>query len=308
MLPRDAMAVSCSDIDDTVNKSILNSFAVSLRISRSPRKRGGFALVATISLMVLLLMVVLAMLSLSTITSRGTGLDKYQQVARANARLGLMQAIGELQQAMGPDQRVSAEGGLSDEAGFGKSHWVGVWSSADADGDLEPDGEFKGWLVSSATAVGRVFYDEIKSDASADNDDWVSLVGEGSVNTGAGSSGRVLSERVRVSNKKSGHSGSSPSGHYAWWVGDEGVKARIDLQNTQDNIHLASQGAQRASVQVLPEFETVDSSSPEVQKLVTTGTMDTLSGISPMAVQDHFHDMTVHSLALHTDTRRGGFK
>ena len=83
-----------------------------IAMRKLPNKPSGFALVATVSMMVLLTLVALAMLSLSTIEQRSSGENEENlRTARANARLALMMAIGELQRAMGPDQRVSAEGG-----------------------------------------------------------------------------------------------------------------------------------------------------------------------------------------------------
>ena len=79
-----------------------------------PRSRHshGFALVATVSMMVLLTLVAIAMLSLSTIEQRssGGGANEADRMARANARMALMMALGELQKAAGPDQRVSGDG------------------------------------------------------------------------------------------------------------------------------------------------------------------------------------------------------
>ena len=65
---------------------------------------------ATVSMMVLLTLVAIAMLSLSTIEQRssGGGSNDADRMARANARMALMIALGELQKAAGPDQRVSA--------------------------------------------------------------------------------------------------------------------------------------------------------------------------------------------------------
>ena len=65
---------------------------------------------ATVSMMVLLTLVAIAMLSLSTIEQRssGGGANEADRMARANARMALMMALGELQKAAGPDQRVSA--------------------------------------------------------------------------------------------------------------------------------------------------------------------------------------------------------
>ena len=65
---------------------------------------------ATVSMMVLLTLVAIAMLSLSTIEQRssGGGANEADRMARANARMALMMALGELQKAAGPDQRVTA--------------------------------------------------------------------------------------------------------------------------------------------------------------------------------------------------------
>ena len=84
----------------------------------------------------------MAMLSLSTIEQRssGGGANEADRMARANARMALMMALGELQKAAGPDQRVSGDGddfGDSDNsyasgttAADGKKHWLGVWDTS----------------------------------------------------------------------------------------------------------------------------------------------------------------------------------
>ena len=109
-----------------------------MRFHTSTRKNFGLALVATVSMMVLLTLVAIAMLSLSTIEQRssGGGSNEADRMARANARMALMIALGELQEAAGPDQRVTATAsilGSSDNsyaggttAQNGRVHWAGV--------------------------------------------------------------------------------------------------------------------------------------------------------------------------------------
>ncbi|MFK7911150.1 MAG: hypothetical protein AB8F34_11215, partial [Akkermansiaceae bacterium] len=96
----------------------------------------GFALIATISVMVLLTLIALAMLSLSTITTREGSNVSAQLKAQANARLALMIALGELQQEMGPDMRISAESAIldTDEStaaidGMAQSRWLSSYDS-----------------------------------------------------------------------------------------------------------------------------------------------------------------------------------
>lgn len=92
----------------------------------------GFALISTISIMALLLMVAMAMLSLSAIEQRTIQNDRAMTEARANARMALIIAIGELQKYAGPDQRVTATGALlSDDAV--QPRWTGVWSTKSED-------------------------------------------------------------------------------------------------------------------------------------------------------------------------------
>ena len=208
-----------------------------MRLHISTSKNFGFALVATVSMMVLLTLVAIAMLSLSTIEQRssGGGANEADRVARANARMALMIALGELQKAAGPDQRVTATATILDtqdqsgnpifngytnptpldpppyEPEDGKKHWVGVWntngySPADADNKT-----FVRWLVSG---------DQDQLDALADArtlpaaDDVV-------IFEGADAAATVKVPKVEVTTN------SGNTSYYAYWVEDEGVKADL---------------------------------------------------------------------------------
>ncbi|GAA5494160.1 hypothetical protein Rhal01_00318 [Rubritalea halochordaticola] len=99
-------------------------------------KRHGFALVSTITVMMLLLMIGLGVISLSTISSKGATQDRYAAEAQANARLALSIAIGQLQKHTGPDQRVTATASIFDSdpstlpiEGVNNQYAVGAWST-----------------------------------------------------------------------------------------------------------------------------------------------------------------------------------
>jgi hypothetical protein len=85
--------------------------------------------------MVLLVMIALAMLSLSTIELRSSQNGRAMAEAQANARMALMIAMGELQKEMGPDQRISANADILslDASGtvvsVANPHYMGVWDS-----------------------------------------------------------------------------------------------------------------------------------------------------------------------------------
>jgi hypothetical protein len=96
----------------------------------------GFALIATISVLLLLTLVAVAFLSLSALTVKTSRFEWAQEEARANARLGLMIAIGELQRDLGPDQRIAVSASILDSnpdtlqiEGVSNRNWTGVLSS-----------------------------------------------------------------------------------------------------------------------------------------------------------------------------------
>jgi type II secretory pathway component PulK len=78
-----------------------------LKCDRPPTDR-GFALVVTLTLMILLTVVAVGLLSLSAVSLRTTGQSSALSEARANARMALLLALGELQKHAGPDQRITA--------------------------------------------------------------------------------------------------------------------------------------------------------------------------------------------------------
>ncbi len=76
----------------------------------SPPAR-GFALVITLSLLVLLTVIAVGLLSLSAVQLRVTSQGQSMEAARAYVRLSLILALGDLQRTMGPDGRVSVPAG-----------------------------------------------------------------------------------------------------------------------------------------------------------------------------------------------------
>ena len=238
-----------------------------MRSHTSTRKNFGFALVATVSMMVLLTLVAIAMLSLSTIEQRssGGGANDADRMARANARMALMMALGELQKAAGPDQRVSATASIlgdSSNLGYsvgdsydsttddkyiknttavdGKKHWVGVWYTdkvidSDDTGD-EPDlpyspatadqKRFVRWLVSGDVGNTGDALDSITAAGTAASAADVTIFEAVDASGNADAANSVKVPKVEVATT------SGNTSYYAYWVEDEGVKADLEWNET----------------------------------------------------------------------------
>jgi hypothetical protein len=199
-----------------------------------PRKKDpnrGFALVITLSLMVLITLIAVAMLGLSTIELRKSAQGEARAAAEANARLGLMLALGELQSEMGDDRRISADASVL--ANTKNPSAVGVWtgwspdlaarsgSAATPRVDYKsPKGQagFRGWLVSDPEPANTRQLDWHGSPPATGGDlaELFSLTGSG-FDLGGG--------KVPVATG----GGDKVDGTFAWAVSQENTKARINI-------------------------------------------------------------------------------
>ncbi len=151
----------------------------------------GFALIVTLSLMILLTVIAVGLLTLSSISLRSAGQSTSMSVARANARMALLLAIGELQRSAGPDKAVTAPSEIV-AASPAKPNLTGVWDSWDFDvksSSLDYDGPktrpasgtnpgFKGWLVSDGSLAGPKDRGYANTAFAGDS---IELVGDGSL-------------------------------------------------------------------------------------------------------------------------------
>ena len=138
--------------------------------------------------------------ALSRVSLAASSPQRTKLQARENARLGLMQAMGELQRVAGPDRRMTARAEiLGAGATAGNRYWTGVW-------DATQPSENPVWLVSGQAP-----------DPAVEDPDSLVLVPENA---------RAGVPAVRVE-KIYFDRGDGSRNAFAWWVGDEGVKASL---------------------------------------------------------------------------------
>ncbi|MGB2402133.1 MAG: pilus assembly PilX family protein [Akkermansiaceae bacterium] len=287
--------------------------------SKAPR---GFALVATVSMMVLMTLIAVGMLSLSTIEQRssGGGANEADRMARANARMALMIALGELQKTAGPDQRVTATASImghanngyasSTTAANGRKHWLGVWETNGYTPETPNTKTFVRWLVSG---------DEAALDAIADAgttpgaDDVLIFDGVDEAST-------VKIPKVEVATN------SGNTSYYAYWVEDEGVK--VDLAWDEGEFTEAQrEQAARLSAVPGPDHGVLDGpfstglSYPlkeasntwldNLKKATSPADMPLVMGSATSQagwLQQHRHDIGFNSRGVLADVKKGGLR
>ncbi len=232
-------------------------------------RKAGFALVVTLSLMILLTVIAVGLLSLSSISLRSSSQSNARQTAQANARMAMTLAIGQLQLYAGSDQRVSATADMASGAGGiaaadsapplnaitldakpnglsavqpGTRHWTGIWKNRDlADTNFSKliytktaSPELVGWLISGNEAQPNSVTPATPAHGLSASGN-VADVKKTVILAGSKTAGNETADpRYHVSAPLvdimgSGASASKRIGRYGWWVGDEGVKAKFNL-------------------------------------------------------------------------------
>ncbi|MFM2221390.1 MAG: hypothetical protein RLZZ553_1138 [Verrucomicrobiota bacterium] len=286
------------------------------------RSKRGFTLIITISLLVLLTLVAIGLLSLSSVTLRGSAQGNAMSVARSNARLALMVAIGELQKTMGPDRAISATSEIL-APNPGKPNLMGVWESWDSNPNASPNynaektSRFRRWMVSDQDPLATASRNYPTSVA---QNNAITLVDEGTLGKGARDVDRVKAGLVPISRN------GNREGSYAWHVADESVKARINSyrEPAAQNDPLAKRramltghrpeprivkGNDGTPLDFLPNDQNVASLATARQaegKLVDLSQVDLLGNGRQMG--KFRNTVTPYSMGLLTDVRNGGLK
>ncbi len=282
------------------------------RFRRDARGR-GFALVISLSLMVLLTVLAVGLLTLSTLSLRTSGAGEARAEAEANARMALMLAIGELQVAMGPDQRVSARAS-SIKSSTSEPNLLGAWDSwhwepgGSAPNYGEKENKFRRWLASSADP------EDMESVGAMDSamEDPVWMVNPDTTGTpGSGNVGPGL-RASRVPLELS----DTRRGAFAWAVMDESLKAPVDLREGEAPTDGEKIAHRVAPVRARPE-SVLASLAPDklgdpakivsLDSAVIAAELNAGQGAGKEILR-YQADVSPYAVGLLTDTARGGLK
>lgn len=291
--------------------------------TRDLRSR-GFALVITLSLMVLLTLLVVGLLSLSGIALRDTSNNEAMATARNNARLAVMLAIGELQRSLGPDKTVSAPAEIL-AVKPAKPNTVGAWQSWDFNPSsnglnyrAEKTKRFQRWLVSSIDPLAATAEEFGSAEWTGDT---IELVGDAALGGKADATAKVRAGKVPVTRDR-----TKLQGALAWHVADESAKARINqYRDPSLNTTLAQKRALLAGHRPDPSvvksttgeqltfmpkddtaanFSAADASIPKITDLDQANLLADATG----KIKAFRNDVTPYSLGVITDARHGGLK
>ena len=298
--------------------------------STAMARNRGFALVITLSLMILLTVIAVGLLSLSSISLRSTGQGSALSEAKANARLALMMAIGDLQKNAGLDTRVTARSDINDK-NILNPRLTGVWKSWDIKATAPPTSgdyekatksnptKFLGWLTSSLDGKSAAEFNFADSAIPTDDKKAVTLWGEFTLGKNPPPADIVRAYKVPTAKNR---------GAFAWAVVDEGIKARINTSysNIASTNHAKAAKlatGKRPGTEFITGLgglkrEYFEESSPQAN-IIAKG----ISASNYLLAVNQFpgadkatgevlkaltHDLSVASVGLFTNTAKGGLK
>jgi hypothetical protein len=300
-------------------------------------------LVLSLTIMALMLVVIITLVSFLKIESQLATNAVTRTRSRMQAMLSLRLALAHLQQEAGPDRRTTARADICadtmqpgwDWNTIRNPLWTGVWRT---DKPAQPPA----WLVSgrhdraagaqSVSLSGAVAYDatfQLPWDGSYAplGLNVVTLVGDASASPAELPSGTTFGKPDgRIALPRVALPDPGIAGTYAYWIGDEGVKARINLNDprlnpptgaaTDQTKQDALRGTARPGLEIMKGLETmpaggIDARVRSMQELplltLATGT-GLVETSPPTIVRRLYTESTLWSRGVLCDTRFGGLK
>ncbi len=288
-----------------------------MKAQTAPLHSKGFALIVTLSLMILLTVIAVGLLTLSSISLRASSRSSAMAEARSNAQLAVLLALGQLQLNTGHDTRITASSNVLDA---NKPSVTGAWRSwegADHDATGKPivpdykskkvagnpndlpgtssSGRFLGWLTSATSNVAAAV-DQFPDISKTASSGYVPLVSTGSVSD---PNREVYMKPTLVNVSK---------GAFAWWTSGENSKAMINIDRTaKPTDAVAWQERVRSNGRADAKSFGLESVNTYALGAVIPSTGN-LKLVNPAADLKKIHDLTAFSRGLLTNTATGGWR
>jgi len=241
----------------------------------------GFALIACLSILSLLVMLSLAMVSLASVSQRTAIGSEALEEAEANARLALSEAIANLQRKAGLDTRITASARSVSVNSQSSSFVTGVWRSWEGTNHSVEALPHMPGLESDTPGIGSV-----------------SLLGSGSL----GSSNN--SEIVRVDPTLVLDGNGNVTGGQAYWV--QGLNSKALMKKPAAAPATGLERASNMSSNASPNVENFDIDPSEaLENFVSLATLDF---VKEDLRKNNFHDITHYSRGLLTNSATGGWR
>ena len=293
---------------------------------RKSRKR-GFALIATLTLMMLLTLIAVGLIALASSQTRIAQYSVMQAEARQQALVGLDAAIAELQVELGPDQRVSASSGvLQSGTGTSTTHLLGVWDSWDgpiygrsvsgrasniqSTYDKGRSSMFRRWLISARDKNSTRNLNAAEQLSRRSPGERICLVGEGTLGRNLGPQHYIYADLLSMP------SDGENKACFAWWIGGENQKAKVgivDPEDTTDPVEVLHRtwntpGPSFREMEGLGSYLDSIESKQAPAKLLTLASVPLLGDAPTSEGTPYFYDVTTSSQSLLTNVSRGGLK
>ena len=279
-----------------------------------PRRSRGFALLITLTLLAFVVLLLVGLASYTKIETAVAGNFQKQAQARQNAQLALDVALAQLQKHAGPDTRVTATADSVTGVVNQKRYYTGVWDATDAAATPV-------WLVSGLeTATAPSVTTAIPAASQ------VTLVGpntDGSAflaNGNPGANQVVVPLQALTSVGVPGQAGATAAtiGRYAWWIGDQGVKAPVALGDTTADVTYAPYDTDEARSRIRQQvslgagptiFEPRDAANaPIVRNVSTTNQLSFLKTVGATVLRQNYRSWSPNNFNVLADTAGTGLK
>lgn len=288
------------------------------------KKKHGFALIASLTLMMLLTLLAVGIMAMASSQSRIAMQTVLQAEARQQALIGLDDAIANLQMELGPDRRVSASSGIiSETEGSISQHILGVWNSWSGpiygkpvdgkSGEIKStysqgrESMFRKWLISSRRPAELRSLQAVSDLGTRKPGQRICLVGEGTL--GKRLTGRHYVYADMLNMPSTGKNKAS----FAWWIGGENQKSKISIEDREpvsEPLDVLRQTWDTPGPMFVDSesLDFVPTKIEEPQKLLTLNSIPLMNSSSQSAGMPYFFDVTTTSYSLPTNVRTGGFK